>query len=86
MASSSTDPVQRFWSPGGKVVGVEPFEFDPPPGCPVLSYGGTLLPGLIDAHTHLVTDSRPMALDRVPGYSAEQIETVMAQALRDSSL
>jgi imidazolonepropionase-like amidohydrolase len=36
---------------GGKVVGVEPFGFDPPPGCPVLSYAGTLLPGLIDAHT-----------------------------------
>jgi imidazolonepropionase-like amidohydrolase len=67
----------------GKVVGVEPFAFDPPPGCPVLSYGGTLLPGLIDAHTHLVTDSGPMALDRVAGYSAAEIETVMTRALQD---
>ena len=68
---------------GGKVVGVEAFEFDLPQGCPVLSYGGTLLPGLIDAHTHLVTDSGPMALDRVAGYSAAEIETVMTQALQD---
>lgn len=68
---------------GGKVVGVEPFGFDPPPGCPVLSYTGTLLPGLIDAHTHLVTDSGPMALDRVAGYSAAEIEKVMTQALQD---
>jgi imidazolonepropionase-like amidohydrolase len=67
----------------GKVVGVEPFGFVPPPGCPVLSYAGTLLPGLIDAHAHLVTDSGPMALDRVAGYSAAEIEIVMTQALRD---
>ena len=67
----------------GKVVGVEPFGFDPPPGCPVLSYAGTLLPGMIDAHAHLVTDSGPMALDRVAGYSAAEIETVMTQALQD---
>jgi imidazolonepropionase-like amidohydrolase len=67
----------------GKVVGVEAYEFNPPPGCAVLSYGGTLLPGLIDAHTHLVTDSGPMALDRVAGYSAAEIETVMTRALRD---
>jgi imidazolonepropionase-like amidohydrolase len=67
----------------GKVVGVEAVEFDPPSGCPVLSFSGTLLPGLIDAHTHLVTDSGPMALDRVAGYSAAEIETVMKQALQD---
>jgi imidazolonepropionase-like amidohydrolase len=67
----------------GKVAGVEPYEFNPPPGCPVLTFSGTLLPGLIDAHTHLVTDSGPMALDRVAGYSAAEIETVMTQALRD---
>jgi imidazolonepropionase-like amidohydrolase len=67
----------------GKVVGVEPLEFDPPQGCPVVSFSGTLLPGLIDAHTHLVTDSGPMALDRVAGYSAAEIETVMTQALQD---
>jgi imidazolonepropionase-like amidohydrolase len=67
----------------GKVAGVEAYEFEPPAGCPVLSYAGTLLPGLIDAHTHLVTDSGPMALDRVAGYSAAEIETVMTRALHD---
>ena len=36
----------------GKVVGVEPFEFDPPPECPVLSYRGTLLPGLPASGQH----------------------------------
>ena len=29
----------------------------------------TVLPGLIDTHVHLVGDSRPGALDRVPGFS-----------------
>lgn len=67
----------------GKVVGVEAFDFDLPQRCPVLCYGGTLLPGLIDAHTHLITDSGPMALDRVAGYSAAEIDTVMTQALQD---
>lgn len=66
----------------GLIIGVEPYGFQTPDGCPVTSYSGTLLPGLIDAHTHLVTDSGVSALDRVAGYSEEQIDEVITVALR----
>ncbi|MGY4773449.1 amidohydrolase family protein [Kribbella sp. CWNU-51] len=41
-----------------------------------------MLPGLIDTHVHLVADSGPMALDRVAGYSDEEIDAVVTEALR----
>ena len=62
--------------------GVEPFGYDVPDGCPVVSYAGTLLPGLVDAHVHLVTDSGPEALTRVAGYTDEEIDDVVTEALR----
>jgi imidazolonepropionase-like amidohydrolase len=49
----------------------------------VTDHEGTLLPGLIDAHAHLVADSGDSALDRVAGYSAGEIEEVISRALRD---
>jgi Amidohydrolase family len=52
----------------------------------VTSHDGTLLPGLIEAHTHLVTDSGVSALDRVAGYSDEQIDEVITRALREQLL
>ena len=67
----------------GLIVGVEPFDHPLPQGCPVITYEGTLLPGLIDAHTHLVGDSRMGALDRVAGYSEEEIDAVVTEALHD---
>jgi imidazolonepropionase-like amidohydrolase len=54
------------------IIGVEPYGFQVPDHSAVTSYDGTLLPGLIDAHTHLVTDSGNSALDRVAGYSDER--------------
>jgi imidazolonepropionase-like amidohydrolase len=42
----------------------------------------TVLPGLIDAHVHLVADSGLTALDRVAGHSPEEIDTVVTGALR----
>ena len=66
----------------GLVAGVEPFGYDVPDGCPVVSYAGTLLPGLVDAHVHLVTDSGPEALSRVAGYTDEEIDDVVTEALR----
>jgi imidazolonepropionase-like amidohydrolase len=68
---------------GGLVIGVEPYGFQLPDACPVTSHDGTLLPGLIDAHTHLVADSGVSALDRVAGYSDEQIGEVITCALRE---
>ena len=55
----------------GRILGVETVDHPLPDGCPVTTYEGTLLPGLVEAHTHLVTDSGPAALDRVAGYTAE---------------
>jgi imidazolonepropionase-like amidohydrolase len=68
---------------GGRIVGVEPAGYDLPSDCPVRVYdAATVLPGLIDTHVHLVTDSGPMALDRVAGYTGEEIEAVVTEALR----
>jgi imidazolonepropionase-like amidohydrolase len=67
----------------GVIIGVEPYGFPVPDACPVSSYDGTVLPGLIEAHTHLVADSGVSALDRVAGYSDEQIDEVITRALRD---
>src|SRR5688572_15657589 len=44
---------------GPAVVGVEPYGFEVPAGVEVSSYDGTLLPGLVDAHVHLVADGVP---------------------------
>jgi imidazolonepropionase-like amidohydrolase len=67
----------------GSIIGIESYGFQVPGDCLVTGYEGTLLPGLIDAHTHLVADSGVSALDRVAGYCAEEIEEVISRALRD---
>ncbi|MGN6575909.1 MAG: amidohydrolase family protein [Nocardioides sp.] len=41
-----------------------------------------MLPGLVDAHVHLVADSGPLALERVAGYSDEELDGVVTEALR----
>jgi imidazolonepropionase-like amidohydrolase len=66
----------------GVIVGVEPYGFQVPDHCAVTSHDGTLLPGLIEAHTHLVTDSGVSALDRVAGYSDQESDEVITHALR----
>ena len=65
-----------------RIVGVERFGHQVPHDCPVTTLGGTLLPGLVDMHTHLVTDSGPMALDRVAGYTEQEADGVVGEALR----
>lgn len=70
----------------GLIIGVESYGFQVSADCMVTGHEGTLLPGLIDAHVHLVADSGVSALDRVAGYSAEEIEDVISQALRDQLL
>ena len=68
---------------GSTIVGVESRSSGVPEDCPVTDYGpSTVLPGLIDAHVHLVADSGPMALDRVAGYSEDELDTVVTEALR----
>jgi imidazolonepropionase-like amidohydrolase len=67
----------------GRIVGVEPMGYELPSDCQLVDYGNaTVLPGLIDTHVHLVGDSDVMALDRAAGYSSEQIDVVVSEALR----
>ncbi len=67
---------------GSAIVGVEPASYDVPGDCPVSEYAGaTVLPGLIDAHVHLVADSGPMALDRVAACSEQELDAVVTEAL-----
>src|SRR5215211_272406 len=42
----------------------------------------TVLPGLIDTHSHLVADSGVGALARVPGYSDQELDDVISDGLR----
>jgi imidazolonepropionase-like amidohydrolase len=81
---------ERFWPGpatvlmnGPTVLGIEQGHPDLPAGTDVLDPGDTtVLPGLIDSHTHLVGDSRDDALDRVAGYTADELSAVVAESLR----
>ena len=66
-----------------RIVGVEPAAYEPSSDFELVDYGdATVLPGLIDTHVHLVGDSGVMALERVAGYSSEEIDAVVSEALR----
>src|SRR6187551_1663328 len=66
----------------GVIIGVEPASAAVPDGCPVTHLPGTtLLPGLIDTHSHLCGNDQPDALDRLPGLSAAEIDRTVEAAL-----
>ncbi len=64
------------------IVGVEPYDYSVPVACPVTTYDGTLLPGLVDAHVHLVSDGGLGSLERAGEQSDEQVDATIAQSLR----
>lgn len=67
----------------GTIGAVEPGWPDAPDQAEVLDLGDvTLLPGLVDTHVHLVGDSGWGALDRVAGYSPEELSHVVEESLR----
>jgi imidazolonepropionase-like amidohydrolase len=66
---------------GHQILGVEPFEFSVPDGCEVSSYDGTLLPGLVDAHVHLVSDGQMGSLERVGAMAPEEIDAEIDKSL-----
>jgi imidazolonepropionase-like amidohydrolase len=68
---------------GGRIVGVEPGAAPAPDGCEVLEApGGTVLPGLVDAHVHLCADGTDGTLDRIEEPSQEGMAAVIGQSLR----
>ena len=66
----------------GVIIGVEPASVAVPDGCAVTHLpGATVLPGLIDSHSHLCGNDQPDALDRLPGLSADEIDQTIEAAL-----
>lgn len=66
---------------GEVIIGVEGRGFDVPTDCPVTDVSGTLMPGLIDAHVHLVSDGGLGALERAPQLSDEEVDAEIARSL-----
>ncbi|MEK0097043.1 amidohydrolase family protein [Streptomyces sp. A475] len=68
---------------GGRIAGVEAAGFGVPTGVEVLDRpSGTLLPGLIDTHVHLVGDGGPGALQRLGGRSQDELFRTIERSLR----
>jgi imidazolonepropionase-like amidohydrolase len=68
---------------GGRIAGVEPGAAPAPEGCQVLEApGGTVLPGLVDAHVHLCADDTDETLDRIGEPSTDAMMAVIEQSLR----
>jgi imidazolonepropionase-like amidohydrolase len=67
----------------GRIAGIEHFGYEVPSDCPATNHdGATLLPGLIDTHSHLVADGGVGALDRVAGYDEPALDEVITAALQ----
>jgi imidazolonepropionase-like amidohydrolase len=66
----------------GRIVAVEPFDYVAPTGLGVEEHRGTLLPGLIDCHTHLVSDCTIGGLERAGVMTGEEVDAVVRASLR----
>jgi imidazolonepropionase-like amidohydrolase len=67
---------------GGTIAGVEPAGAALPADCAVTDLpDATLLPGLVDAHVHLCGDSSPVALDRFPELSDDDLDGIIEASL-----
>lgn len=67
---------------GGLIVGVEPRDAPVPDGVEVEEVpGGSLLPGLVNTHTHLCADGGPLALDQLGELTDGQLDAIVASAL-----
>ncbi|MFE3199967.1 amidohydrolase family protein [Embleya sp. NPDC059237] len=75
-------PVSVFVA-DGRIVALEPGEAHVPDGWEVVDHPtATILPGLFDLHSHLGGDGRDGALDRLPEYSAAELDAVIDDSLR----
>ena len=83
---------ERF-VPGGATVfldedvisGVESIGYDAPVDCPVTTFEGTILPGLFDAHVHLVSDASLGRLERAGSMDDDAVDAVIDQSLRQQA-
>lgn len=64
------------------IVGVEDIGFTPPDGVVVEEHRGTLLPGLVDAHVHLVADGSPGSLEAAGAANDDELDTAITANLR----
>jgi imidazolonepropionase-like amidohydrolase len=64
------------------IVGVEPYDAAVPLACPVTTYVGTLLPGLVDTHVHLVSDAGLGSLERAGAESDAEVDATITHSLR----
>ena len=69
----------------GRILGVEPFGYDAPSDVEVTTYDGTILPGLIDAHVHLVSDAGIGSLERAGTLSDDELDAVITQSLAEQA-
>ncbi|MGW2622112.1 amidohydrolase family protein [Micromonospora taraxaci] len=68
---------------GGRIVDVRRGRTEAPEGWPVREApGGTLLPGLVDAHVHLCADAGPDALGRLADRAETDLDAVVEASLR----
>lgn len=70
---------------GSTIAGVEPFGGALPDDVAVTEHDGTLLPGLIDCHVHLVANSTPTGLERVAGLDESEIDATIADSLNSQA-
>lgn len=69
---------------GTTIVGVEPVSAAVPDGCPVTHLPGTtLLPGLVETHTHLCGDSGPRALEQLPELTDDDLDAIVRRSLAE---
>src|SRR5262245_2768431 len=70
---------------GDLIVGVEPLGYDVPDGVAVTTYDGTMLPGLVDAHVHLVAEAirpgDPGSLEATGGLDDDGLDAAIARSL-----
>jgi imidazolonepropionase-like amidohydrolase len=66
---------------GDRIAGVEAFGCALPDGCTLAAYDGTVLPGLFDVHTHLVSDGSLGALDRLGPATDEELDATAEASL-----
>ena len=69
---------------GERILGVEPGHRELPSDVDVTTYAGTLLPGLVDCHVHLVSNGDLGALERAGAATDEELDAQIRASLAAS--